>query len=91
MSLAGACGAWNSGLGSIAASRVVHCGARIERGDFDEAGHREAEASELTMIPVGASCRERVVAALDGAPVLGLEVTAYHARLSGAVERLLQA
>jgi arginase len=67
MSLAGACGAWESELGSMAASRVVHYGARIEPGDFDEAGHREAETSELTMIPIGSA--ERVLAALDGAPV----------------------
>jgi arginase len=68
MSLAGACGAWDSGLGSMPAGRVVHYGARIEPGDFDEAGHREAEASELTMIPAAAG-PERVVAALDEAPV----------------------
>jgi arginase len=48
MSLAGACGAWDSGLGSMPAARVVHYGARIEPGAFDEAGHREAETSELT-------------------------------------------
>jgi arginase len=69
MSLAGACGAWDSGLGSLPASRVVHLGARIAPGDFDEAGHREAEASELTMIPVGPAARERVLDALGGAPV----------------------
>jgi arginase len=69
MSLAGASGAWDSGLGSISAGRVVHYGARIEPGDFDEAGHIEAEASELTMIPIGSTGSERVLAALDGAPV----------------------
>jgi arginase len=69
MSLAGACGAWDSGLGSISAGRVVHYGARFEPGAFDEEGHRQAEASELTMIPAGSTGPERVVAALDGAPV----------------------
>jgi arginase len=142
MSLAGASGAWDSGLGSMPARRVVHYGARIEPGDFDEAGHREADASELTMIPIGST--ERALAALDGAPVyihldpdvldpsvfpvpygrrgglsaaalrqlaaavadaspvLGLELTAYHAPedrgrrelvtdlLAGVVERLLR-
>jgi arginase len=69
MSLAGACGAWDSGFGSLPASRVVHVGARIAPGDFDEAGHREAEAGELTMISVGADAHEQVLAALGGAPV----------------------
>jgi arginase len=69
MSLAGACGAWDSGLGSLPASRVVHFGARIAPGDFDEAGHREAEASELTMIPAGRAARGLVLDALGGAPV----------------------
>jgi arginase len=69
MSLAGACGAWDSGLGSVAASGVVHVGARVSRGDFDEAGHREAEASSLAMIPVHAGTPGEVLAALDGAPV----------------------
>jgi arginase len=69
MSLAGACGAWDSGLGSIPAGGVVHYGARAEPGDFDEAGRREAEASELTMIPVSSTGPGQILAALDGAPV----------------------
>lgn len=67
MSLSGACGAWDSGLGSTAAERVVHHGARIEPGDFDERGHRDAQASELTLVPPGRTAG--VVTALGGAPV----------------------
>jgi arginase len=69
MSLSGACGAWDSGLGGIPATRVVFYGARIEPGEFDEAGHREAEASDLAMIPIAPDGRERVLEGLAGAPV----------------------
>jgi arginase len=67
MSLAGACGEWDAGLGeSIGAERVVLAGVR----DLD-AGERELlERSETTVI--GASVVETLVAvknALDGAPV----------------------
>jgi len=67
MSLAGACGRWDSGLGTVAEDRVVLCGVRGKPGDFDHAGQLEAEAGALTMLPVaGASA---VPAALGDAPV----------------------
>jgi arginase len=69
MSLAGATGRWESGLGTIDPAAVVHAGARLVPGDFDEAGHREAEASEITMVPVSTDMTERVLGALGNAPV----------------------
>jgi len=69
MSLAGACGRWNSGLGALQAERVVLCGVRGEAGDFDHAGQREAEGSAMTMVPVSGARSGAVAAALGDAPV----------------------
>lgn len=67
MSLAGACGEWDAGLGeTIAAERVVLAGVR----DLDDGERKLLERSEATVI--GASVVETLVAAknaLDGAPV----------------------
>jgi arginase len=67
MSLAGACGAWDSGLGALEPERVVLCGVRGRPGDFDWAGQVAAQASALTMLEV--SDAERVPDALGEAPV----------------------
>lgn len=69
MSLAGATGAWDTGLGAIEPEAVIHAGARFAEGDFDAAGHRQAEASAMTMLPVAPDLAERVLAALGNAPV----------------------
>jgi arginase len=69
MSLAGACGRWNSGLGAMDAERVVLCGVRGKAGDFDHAGQREAEGSAMTMVPVSGASGGAVAAALGDAPV----------------------
>ena len=67
MSLAGACGRWDSGLGTVAEDRVVLCGVRGKPGDFDHAGQLDAEAGALTMLPVAGT--PAVPAALGDAPV----------------------
>jgi arginase family enzyme len=67
MSLAGACGAWESGLGAIDPAAVVHLGARGRDGDFDFAGQEAMAASAVTMCGVGEL--ERAVEALGDAPV----------------------
>jgi arginase family enzyme len=69
MSLAGATGAWDSGLGAMDPAAVVHAGARLEPGDFDEAGHHEAERSAITMVGVSGDFAEHVLGALGNAPV----------------------
>jgi len=68
MALAGACGLWDSGLGtgSVPAERIVLAGVR----DLDPAERAALEKSDVTVI--GASPVETLVAvqnALDGAPV----------------------
>ena len=67
MSLAGACGAWTSGLGAIDPAAVVHLGARGRPGDFDFAGQEELARSAVTVCAVGEE--ERALAALGDAPV----------------------
>jgi arginase len=69
MSLAGATGRWDSGLGSIDPQAVVHAGARFAPGDFDERGHKEAESSPLTMIAADPELTEHVLGHLGNAPV----------------------
>ena len=69
MSLAGAVGRWDSGLGAIDPARVVHAGARTRPGEFDERGHREAEQSAITMVAVSADMTEHVLGALANAAV----------------------
>src|SRR5262249_34497273 len=67
MSLAGACGRWDSGLGALEEERIVLCGVRGKPGDFDHAGQREAEAGALTGVRVAGA--PAVPAALGDAPV----------------------
>lgn len=69
MALAGATGRWDSGLGAIDPASVVHVGARLRPGDFDEAGHRQAQASAITMVDVSAEMAQHVLGALGNAPV----------------------
>lgn len=69
MSLAGATGRWDSGLGAVEPAAVVHAGARFAPGDFDEAGHREAERSEMAMIGVDAETTDHVLGKLGNSPV----------------------
>ncbi len=69
MSLAGATGQWDTGLGAIDPATVVHAGARLVPDDFDAAGHREAETSAMTMVEVSPDMAERVLGALGRAPV----------------------
>jgi arginase len=68
MSLAGACGAWDSGLGSIAPARVVHVGARSLPGDFDHAGQEQGRRELRAMLPAGTPVDD-VVGALPAGPV----------------------
>jgi arginase family enzyme len=67
MSLAGACGAWDSGLGSLSAGQIVHVGARAREGDFDYAG--EVQARRDLRAVVAADGAADAVAALEGDPV----------------------
>ena len=60
MSLAGACGAWESPLGTISPSRVVHLGARSQPGDFDYAGQEQGRTELRAML------RDPADVALDG-------------------------
>ena len=63
MSLAGACGVWDSGLGAIAADRVVHVGARSHAGDFDYEGQEQGRAELRAMLAADAAIDD-IVAAL---------------------------
>ncbi len=67
MSLAGACGAWESGLGAIDPARVVHVGARGGPGEFDWAGEEALRRSAATVL--GVDDVARAVAALGSGPV----------------------
>ena len=71
MSLAGATGAWDAGLGrtALAPERVVLCGVRGSLDDFDGAGRRAVEGSPVRMVSPGPGAAEAVVAALGTAPV----------------------
>jgi arginase len=65
MSLAGACGAWDSGLGSLDPGRVVHLGARALPGDFDFAGQEEGRGALRLLAGDG----DGALRALGDAPV----------------------
>ena len=70
MSLAGATGAWDAGLGRpLPPERVVLCGVRGELDDFDGAGRAAVEASPVCMVAPGTDAETRVLSALDGGPV----------------------
>lgn len=68
MSLAGACGVWDSGLGAIRAGRVVHVGARGQPGDFDYEGQEQGRAAVGAMLGAGTAVDE-ILAALAPGPV----------------------
>jgi arginase family enzyme len=69
MTQARAPGPWDSGLATIDSGAVGHAGARFAPGDFDEAGHREAERSEMAMIGVDAELTDHVLGRLANSPV----------------------
>jgi arginase family enzyme len=67
MSLAGACGRWDAGLGqdAVPADRVVLCGVR----DLDPAEGEALERSSATVIGAAIETLVYLANALDGAPV----------------------
>jgi arginase family enzyme len=67
MSLAGATGAWATGLGTIPPDRVVLCGARAEAGNFDTAAQAAVEVSPVHVTRVDEL--DRAVSLLGSAPV----------------------
>jgi arginase len=70
MSLAGACGAWETGFApALAPERVVLCGTRPAPDDFDIMAQREVEQSAVTLVDIAETTRDDVLAALEGAPV----------------------
>ncbi len=70
MSLAGACGAWVSGLGPpFPPRRVVLCGTRPGPGAFDSAAQRLVEASDVRLVAISDTTTAEVLAALRDAPV----------------------
>ena len=68
MSLAGACGAWDTGLGSLSPGVVVHVGARAAPGDFDHAGQEHGRRELRAMLAASATPAE-VLAALGPGPL----------------------
>jgi arginase len=69
MSLAGACGAWESPFGAIDPQRVVHVGARSQPGDFDYEGQKDGRARLRAMLPATATPDEIKRALPDDGPV----------------------
>jgi arginase family enzyme len=70
MSLSGATGAWDAGVGAaVAPERVVLVGTRAGPGDFDAAAQAAAGASAMTLVPVSSTTRAHVLEALGDAPV----------------------
>ncbi|MGN6380517.1 MAG: arginase family protein [Gaiellales bacterium] len=70
MSLAGATGAWDAGLGiPLPAEKVVLCGVRGSLDDFDGAGRAAVEASPVRMLPPGPGAESGILSALDPGPV----------------------
>ena len=70
MSLAGATGAWDAGLGdALAPERVVLVGTRARPGDFDAAAQAAAAASAMTLVPIADGTAAAVLDALGDAPV----------------------
>jgi arginase family enzyme len=67
MSLAGACGAWDSGLGALDPDRVVHLGARAGPGDFDFRG--QVEAADALHLLAGCEQTDAALAGLSDGPV----------------------
>ncbi len=70
MSLAGATGAWDAGVGTpFPADRVVLAGVRGGLEEFDGAGRAAADASPMTVIGPSTSLAADALAALGDAPV----------------------
>ena len=71
MSLAGACGRWDTGFGpAMQEGRVVLCGTRPRPDDFDIAAQRAVEESDVTLVGISeASMIEEILMTLRGAPV----------------------
>ena len=70
MSLAGATGAWDAGLGvPLPPGQVVLAGVRGELDDFDGAGRAGVDASPVTVIPPSPELGGLVIEALGDAPV----------------------
>ncbi len=66
MSLAGACGAWDTDHGQLPSSHVVHVGARSNPGDFDYAGQEQGRRELGAMLVAEATSREVLTALGDG-------------------------
>ena len=70
MSLAGATGAWDSGLGpALAPERVVLCGVRGSFAEFDGAGRAAVERSPVRLVSPGSEAERDVALALGDEPV----------------------
>ena len=69
MSLAGATGRWDSGHGAVDPAAVIHAGARLVPGDFDEAGHRDAQRSAVRLVAADEHTTGRVLGAVGDAAV----------------------
>jgi arginase family enzyme len=70
MSLAGACGRWDSGFAPpIPERQVILCGTRPAPDDFDIVAQRAVESSEVTLVSISESVIDDVAAALQGEPV----------------------
>lgn len=70
MSLAGACGEWDSGFDPpYPAGRVVLCGTRPAPDDFDVAAQRLVEASAVTLVGISETTTGEILGALAGEPV----------------------
>lgn len=71
MSLAGATGAWDAGMGrpALPPERVVLCGVRGSLDDFDGRGRAAVEGSPVRMVPPSAEAGSAVLAELGAGPV----------------------
>jgi arginase len=67
MSLAGACGEWETGLGAIEPKQVIHVGARAQPDEFDYAGQELGRERLGGMLGAGTDPAE-VCGVLDGRP-----------------------
>jgi arginase family enzyme len=70
MSLAGATGAWDAGLGApLPPERVVLCGVRGSLDEFDGAGRAAVEDSAVRLVSPGPEAQRGVLAEIGGAAV----------------------
>lgn len=69
MSLAGACGRWESGFGpAFPESQVVLCGTRPAPDDFDLQAQRAVESSQVMLVSISQTVIEDVMTTLGGVP-----------------------